>query len=206
MIELLPPDHVFAGLKKNGYRNILADPPWHFSCGLGKRSRHPVHHYRTMTIKEIAALPIRDLAHPEGARLHLWTTMPFLPYALDLVKGWGFRYSTSRAWIKVWPKNAKPPWDEKSFTHGSGYEVIGNPEPLIIAKIGKPPGIAPPRPRALIIDVRREHSRKPDKVRIEIEQKLPGPYCELFARSSAPGWDTWGNETEKFNLPLVEAA
>ncbi len=202
----LPAEHVFSGLQERHYRCILNHPPWHFNCGLGKRSRHPSHHYRTMSIKDIAAMPVADLAHPEGARLFLWATMPFLPQALDVVKGWGFRYSTSRVWVKVWPKNANPPWDERSFTHGSGYEVIGNPEPLIIAKIGKPPGASTPRPKALIVAPRREHSRKPESVGAEIERKFAGPYCEIFARKSRPGWDNWGNETAKFDLPLLEVA
>jgi N6-adenosine-specific RNA methylase IME4 len=129
----------------------------------------------------------------------MWATIPFLPQACSLIKQWGFRYSTSRVWIKTWPKNAEPPWDRRSFTHGSGYEVLGNPELLMIGKIGKPKGIPPPRPRALIIAPRREHSRKPDEIRQEILDRLEGPYCELFARSAWPGFDAWGNETERFN-------
>jgi len=190
----------FAGMMTHAYRVILADPAWNFSCGRGAGSRHPsVNHYETMSIKDIAALPVADLAHPEGARLFLWTTMPFLPQALGVVKSWGFKYSTTRVWVKVWPKNSQPPWDEKSFTVGSGYEVIGNPEPLIIAKIGKPKGVAPPKPKALIIGPRREHSRKPESVREEIERKFEGPYADLFARESRPGWDCWGFEASKFD-------
>lgn len=25
-----------------------------------------------------------------------------------------------------------------------------------------------------------------------------GPYLELFARQQRPGWDVWGNQTDKF--------
>lgn len=46
---------------------------------------------------------------------------------------------------------------------------------------------------------RREHSRKPDEVRERIEQLYPDARrLEVFARTSAPGWDVWGNETNKF--------
>ncbi len=152
-----------------------------------------------MRLQDIAALPVSDLAHPDGARLLLWTTMPFLPHALKIIHEWGFKYSTSRVWVKTWPKHAHPPWDGQSFAHGSGYEVIGNPEPLIIAKIGHPPSIDPPRPRALIIAPRREHSRKPEEVRDEIRARFDGPRCELFARSPSPGFDVWGNDTNHFN-------
>jgi len=27
---------------------------------------------------------------------------------------------------------------------------------------------------------------------------VAGPYLELFAREPAPGWDSWGNQTERF--------
>ena len=48
--------------------------------------------------------------------------------------------------------------------------------------------------------MRREHSRKPDIIRNHII-KLCGdlPRIELFARTSMPGWDVWGKETDKFN-------
>ena len=52
--------------------------------------------------------------------------------------------------------------------------------------------------RQLIVEPVREHSRKPDRVRADIEALFDGPYCELFARSTRPGWTSWGNETGKF--------
>jgi hypothetical protein len=39
---------------------------------------------------------------------------------------------------------------------------------------------------------RREHSRKPDEVYARIEALGEGPYLEVFARFSRPGWDRWG--------------
>jgi N6-adenosine-specific RNA methylase IME4 len=31
-----------------------------------------------------------------------------------------------------------------------------------------------------------------------IENLLEGPYIELFARTQRNGWDSWGNQTDKF--------
>lgn len=45
----------------------------------------------------------------------------------------------------------------------------------------------------------REHSRKPEESRDRVEQLVAGPYLELFARSTRPGWVSWGNETAKFD-------
>jgi N6-adenosine-specific RNA methylase IME4 len=46
---------------------------------------------------------------------------------------------------------------------------------------------------------RREHSRKPPNLHEEIEARIPGPYLEVFARASRPGWDTFGNQATKFD-------
>jgi N6-adenosine-specific RNA methylase IME4 len=51
-----------------------------------------------------------------------------------------------------------------------------------------------------IIEPRREHSRKPDCVHGRIERLVDGPFLELFARASRPGWSTWGNESTKFDV------
>jgi N6-adenosine-specific RNA methylase IME4 len=51
----------------------------------------------------------------------------------------------------------------------------------------------------LIVAPRREHSRKPDEQYERIERLVAGPYLELFARQSRPGWDSWGNEVGKFD-------
>jgi len=57
-----------------------------------------------------------------------------------------------------------------------------------------------------IIAPRREHSRKPDGIHERIERLVAGPYLELFARQSRPGWTTWGNEATKFDRPYDPAA
>lgn len=52
----------------------------------------------------------------------------------------------------------------------------------------------------LIIAPRREHSRKPDEQYGKIERLYPDAdrKIELFARQQRPGWESFGNETEKF--------
>jgi N6-adenosine-specific RNA methylase IME4 len=50
-----------------------------------------------------------------------------------------------------------------------------------------------------IISPRREHSRKPEGIRKRIERLVAGPYCELFARKSQPGWEIFGNQKNKFD-------
>jgi hypothetical protein len=42
--------------------------------------------------------------------------------------------------------------------------------------------------RRLVVEKRREHSRKPDCVRDRIERLVAGPYLELFSRETKQGW------------------
>jgi hypothetical protein len=52
-----------------------------------------------MTLEEIHALPVEDLAAP-GAHLYLWTTNQHLGAAFDVVDHWGFAYSSTLVWCK----------------------------------------------------------------------------------------------------------
>ena len=53
--------------------------------------------------------------------------------------------------------------------------------------------------KRLIVAPCREHSRKPDEAHERIERLVGGPYLELFARTSRPGWTSWGNQTNLFD-------
>jgi N6-adenosine-specific RNA methylase IME4 len=54
----------------------------------------------------------------------------------------------------------------------------------------------------LVLEKKREHSRKPEAFYDLIERCSPGPYLELFARHKRPGWSQWGDELG--TLPLDE--
>lgn len=87
------------------YRTIVADPPWDHSDGTGKNVEEGrVTHlpYETMTLTDIAALPIRDMSdNVDGdAHLYLWTTSRYLPDAFGIARSWGFHYSAPLVWCK----------------------------------------------------------------------------------------------------------
>ena len=181
---------------------ILADPPWHHKSrspkGQGRRS--PSHHYPTMPLADIKALPVGDIAAP-NCHLFLWTTGPHLEQAFSVMKAWGFSYSSDVfVWVKLNPRQGDAMlYDDGSFAVGMGYTSRKNTEYVLLGRKGRPVRMAKDV-RQLIVSPRRQHSRKPEEARRRIERYVGDvPKVELFAREAAPGWVAWGNETEKFN-------
>jgi N6-adenosine-specific RNA methylase IME4 len=187
----------FGDLEPRKYRAILADPPWRFDCWSGKgKARSADNHYCTMTIDEIMALPVTSLA-ADNCVLFMWTCWPVLQISFRVLDAWGFNYKTCAfSWMKADPYRLFA--DEKTPFAGMGYWTRANTEPCLLATRGKPKRIGADV-RQGIISPRREHSRKPDCVHGRIEHLVDGPYLELFARQSHPGWDSWGNERTKFD-------
>jgi len=151
-----------------------------------------------MTIKEIRALPVGDLAAQNSA-LFLWATDPLLPEAFKLIDAWGFNYKTiAFVWAKLNASAPKLTFSERDFFTGMGYWTRANPELCLLATKGKPKRLSK-AVRRLVIDHRREHSRKPDSVAERIVDLMGDvPRIELFARDQRTGWEIWGNETGKF--------
>ena len=79
-----------------------------------------------------------------------------------------------------------------------GFWTRANPELCLLATRGKPQRRATDVAK-LLIEARREHSRKPDETYERIERLVDGPYLELFARASQPGWDRLGNQAGLFD-------
>jgi N6-adenosine-specific RNA methylase IME4 len=175
----------------SGYGTICADPPWAFKTRSEKgMDRSPEQHYQTMTLADIAAMPVASLAAPDCA-LFMWCIDSLLPEAIEVGRAWGFTYKTVGF---VW---AKCSLDGAGWPIGTGYWTRANPELCLLFTRGAPKRLSA-SVRKLIVAPRREHSRKPDEARAAIERLVAGPYLELFAREAAPGWDAYGNEVGKF--------
>jgi N6-adenosine-specific RNA methylase IME4 len=138
-----------------------------------------------------------DLA-AEDCCLFLWGTRPMLPEALEVIAAWGFTYKTEAfTWIKVNREKPRKP------RMGLGYWTRANTEPCLLATRGTPKRLHKDVGQVIAEPI-REHSRKPDCVHERIERLVPGPYLELFARQSWPGWTMWGNEAGKFDELTLE--
>ena len=178
------------------FRAILADPPWRFrTWGEHNQAKSPSRHYALMTQEEINALPVAALAHPEGCALTMWCVAPMIPHALQTLEAWGFAFKTMGAWAKQSSTGAK-------WAFGTGYCYRSAAEFFILGTRGKPKPQSKSI-RNLIVSPVREHSRKPDQMRSDIEALWNGPYCELFARQTAPNWSSWGNQMDKFNPAIM---
>jgi len=180
------------------YKAILADPPWGFKTWTSEArvaSRGSATPYKTMTMDDIAALPVFEWAADDAA-LFMWVVWPTLPEALRIMESWGFTYKTCAfAWMKANPYKLFAL--EEDVYMGLGYWTRANSEVCLLGTRGnirrRDNGV-----RQGIIEPRREHSRKPDCIYERIERLVEGPYLELFARSTRKGWDAWGNEVGKF--------
>ena len=193
-----PSSTLFSTPRKYGV--IYADPPWHFRNWSAKGTgRNAISHYDCMDFDALSRLPVADLAR-DNCVLFLWAIDPLLPRALELIRAWGFEYKTvGFYWVKL---NAAADSEADYFT-GLGYWTRANPEQCLLATRGKPPRKARDV-RRLIVERRREHSRKPDDVRDRIERLVDGPYLELFARETKHGWDCWGDQAGLFDRGTSE--
>lgn len=184
---------------RRDYRVIYADPPWTFTTWSDRgKGRSAEAHYDTLSLAEIKALPVASWCAPD-ALLLLWATDPLLPKALEVIAAWGFTYKTvGFYWVKLNPRRAGLLRDARDFFTGMGFWTRANPEPCLLATRGHPKRRSG-AVRRLVVAPRREHSRKPDEVHERIEQLAAGPYLELFARATRPGWDCWGLQAGLFD-------
>ena len=183
------------------YQVIYADPPWRFT-GLGSkgirsgkmRENKPALHrtirveekYPTMSVDELKQLAVAGIAD-ENSVLFLWTTDGHLPFAVEIMRSWGFEYATVAF---VWNKKEKTGKQVCYY----GYWTMKGTELCLLGRRGKVKPVAH-NVRQLVEAVRNRHSQKPDDVRDRIVSLMGDlPRIELFARMRIPGWDAWGNE------------
>ena len=201
------------------YRTIVADPPWAFQqkwlqakkgnalthdglAGIfrfgGARGdaqagiRGAAAQYQTMSMNDIAALPVSEWADVD-AHLYLWTPNAFVlsGEAQAIARAWGFEPYQLLTWGKG---------------HADGRQQLGmgmmfrnTTEQLIFAyrgKRGRPGHSGLP---TLFMAPRGRHSEKPGILYDYAEVMSPGPYLDVFARRHRFGWDTFGLEV--FNEP-----
>lgn len=155
------------------YKIIYADPPWRYARSKVQGAAEK--HYPTMSIEELCALPVKEIADKDCI-LFLWATFPQLKEALQLIKAWGFTYkSVAFVWLK---QNRKSP----TWFYGLGFWTRGNAEICLLATKGHPKRQSN-KVHQFIISPVEQHSKKPDITREKILALMGDlPRIELFAR------------------------
>lgn len=164
------------------YRCIVIDPPWPVKkIERDERPNQGIElDYPTMTLDEIEALPVSDIADESGCHLYLWITQKFLPVSLKLVASWGFNYQC----LMTWKKNVgMTPY---SWMYDTEHVIFARRGNLPLQQLGLRLSFEAPV---------NGHSVKPD-VFYEHRVKLasPEPRLEMFARKQRDGFEVWGNE------------
>ena len=179
------------------YDVIYADPPWNYPQQRPGGMNNAADHYDVMTLDDIAALPEWGLLNNPGV-VFMWATSPLLAESIKLGEMLGLHYrGIEFVWVKT-KKDGSPmgaagirPSIVKPLTElvlGFSNKRTGRPLPLSSESVVQ-----------TVFAPKREHSRKPDEVAERIESLYPSASkLEMFARTTRPGWDVFGNEVGKF--------
>lgn len=191
------------------YSVLLMDPPWEYEKNRSTFHSNANHHYETMSVSEMAGLPVATLT-ADNCALIMWGTWPKVFQMEKLALAWGFEYRTAMfTWVKV-NKSADVQrlnaLDDKDWFMGQGSWTRANTEFAMLFTLGDPVRLNADV-RQLIVAPTGRHSEKPDEQYERIERMFAGPYLELFARSKRAGWDAWGNEVQSdISFAGIEAA
>lgn len=175
------------------YRTILADPAWPLKLTGSylqvRKFRAASLVYPTMSVEQIKALPVNELADA-GAHLWLWVTNQTLRAGFDVMEAWGFKYHQTITWVKSSGLG-------NYFICQTEHILFGYKDRCEFNKARYIPNIYHwPKAKP------GQHSRKPAESYKLIESVSDEPRIELFARPITPmfpkidGWDVWGNEVE----------
>ena len=170
------------------FATVVIDPPWPLS-GPGfvygeKDNRNGISvkplKYATMTIQDIADLPIANIL-ADDAFVFCWTVNKYLLQMGDIAQGWGCKYRLTMSWIKpgginlpntpcfntewavLFTKGSPRFLDTKSFRTGNFWDWNGS-------------GV------------------KPEGFYDLLRRVTPAPRLDIFGRRRIAGFTSWGNE------------
>ena len=124
-----------------------------------------------MDLEAIKALGEQiDKLAADDCALFLWSVMPQLPEALEVITAWGFRYKTAGfTWVKLNKSG-------EGFKTGMGYWTRANPELCLLATRGAPErlnkDVAQLMTEGVITVPLQDHSAKPREVHGRIENAV----------------------------------
>lgn len=170
-------------LPEGKYRTIVIDPPWPVQKIVREERPNQARplDYPTMTVEEIKALPISELAADDGCHIYLWTTHKFLPTAFDVFHEWGVKYECLLTWVK------NVGFTPFSWMYSTEHALFGRVGSLELLKKG------------LRLDFKgkvERHSEKPDAFYARVREASPEPRLDMYGRKSRKSFKVWGNDAE----------
>lgn len=183
---------------------ILIDPPWNFKVWSKETGSAKSPKYDVMSNADIKALDIASVADKNCA-LFMWTTYPFLDFAIECGKAWGFKYKTvAFIWAKLNKSFSKGRFVESVETDanwfcGTGHWTRANTEPVLLFTRGKISRVSMSVRQLVVKPLLPKHSEKPIEVHHRIEQLVgtEHTFLEVFARRCPERFSHWtflGNE------------
>ena len=162
------------------FATVVIDPPWDIELGWNQDHGHYPVNYATMSLSEIAAIPLQAIADKD-CMVFAWTTQAFLPHTFSIVEQWGFRYGYTMTWIK-----------------NGGINPVGRPqynsEFVIVGLKGSPHLLDTRAFNTAMHWPRGAHSEKPEGFYDLLRRVTPGPRLDIFGRRRIAGFESWGNE------------
>lgn len=159
---------------------VVMDPPWAYGREYDPDGSRVANPYPEMSQQELLAM---EPPFASDCVLFLWTTHQFFWDAGELMRHWGFTYKATLVWDK-----------EKI---GMGAWLRMQCEFCLVGIRGKPTW-SNTKHRDIVREARREHSRKPEAFYEMVEDITIGRRLDFFSRQQRPGWETFGNDREKF--------
>ena len=198
------------------FKTIVADPPWKkANGGVGHASLQCSTHYDVQTTEQIINTLDTWMSEYEVApesHLYMWTVNSFTAgknqgvlAALDVVDRLGFKPVTLSPWVKS-NVGSPTPYGMRytemcifavRYDKGKGKRTrYSGTSELQSVPNGK--GLC--SSKDYIIAPRRQHSRKPEEFYSYVEERSKGPYLEMYARTTRPGWKDVGNQVGTWSI------
>jgi len=172
-------------LPEGKYNTIIIDPAW----PIDKIHRDSIPQGINLDYKKgrMTIDSIKNMVIPAGDDCHLflWTTQKYLPISFEILKTWEFKYIFTMVWHKA-----------------GGFQPFNLPqyncEFAVYGRRGSPKFLETKNFFTCFNGKRREHSRKPVEFYDLIRRVCPEPRIDIFGREQIKGFNSFGDEIDKF--------
>lgn len=177
------------------FGGIIVDAPWPHQQFKDARHGASKSAMVQMTVQAIMDLQVGRYLKKDGL-LGMWGVWPLMDDVVDVQRAWGLCQVSACPWVKTYPSG--------EALCGIGHWFQSSSEFFKLCRKGRPQRKEDaPKVRGLLVGeelqfyapVGSKHSKKPIELHEYFEKTVEGPFLELFARQTRPGWTCAGFET-----------